>query len=106
MKICWPEHRGGLSLSHNDHLSIYQTAEQYIAGGSIPGSGIEDDEWTAPGEKEKALATGNIWSLQWYPDTPIGFHVVYAASFEALVEFMGSGIGRPLLDSESGEEKR
>lgn len=37
-------------------------------------------------EKQKALDTGEIWTLQWYPETPVGFICVAASSLTVLLK--------------------
>ncbi len=75
-----PEHKASALLSHNEHLSSYETVEQYLVG-----IGLDADEWAAPGECEKAIETNELWVLQWYPATPIGFCRLAASSPEALI---------------------
>ena len=76
-----PPHKCGLYLEHNAYKDIYQTVEQAVRE-------LDEnyEEAWLPGEREKALQTGEIWTLQWYPDTPIGFWFKIAASLEALLE--------------------
>lgn len=45
-------------------------------------------EWASDEEREKAIATNEIWELHWYPDTPVGFCSVFASSFGALVAWL------------------
>jgi len=69
-----PEHKCGLYLSHNDHRDYYETVEEYYNREQF----ISDQEW------EKAVATDSVWTLQWYPDTPVGFYIVSASTLEAI----------------------
>ena len=69
-----PEHKCGLYLTHNEHLDVYETVEQFY--------GMED--FISPQEWEKAVAENSVWVLQWYPDTPIGFHRIAASTLEAI----------------------
>lgn len=66
-------------LTLNDHNAYYETAEQALA--------YRDGDTCLPGEREKILATGKLWSLQVYPDTPIGFYRVCASTLEALIDW-------------------
>ena len=77
----FPEHKCGLYLTHNAYKDIYQSIEAAVA--EFDSNGHTD--WWLPGEREKALATGDIWELQWYPNTPVGFHFRLAASLEAVL---------------------
>jgi hypothetical protein len=39
---------------------------------------VNEAEW------DKAIREDSVWSLQWYPETPIGFHILCASSLEAI----------------------
>lgn len=75
-----PEHKAGLSLTHNEHRNYYQSAREAIAEWD---DGYAD--WP-PGEMEKAIATDSIWVLHWYPNTPVGFNCVAASTLEAVLD--------------------
>lgn len=72
-----PPHSVALHLAHNEHRSLYQPLAQYV----------EDrrDRFVSEEEYEKAVATDELWELQWYPDTPVGFHVLMASTLPALL---------------------
>jgi hypothetical protein len=69
-----PKHKCGLHLMHNDHINIYMTIEE----------NYNKDQFVSEAEWEKAIRTNNVWCLEWYPETPIGFHVICASSLEAI----------------------
>ena len=69
-----PEHKCGLHLSHNEHRDVYETVEKFYD----PGYFVSEEEWL------KAVKEDNVWTLQWYPDTPIGFHLIAASTLEAI----------------------
>lgn len=71
-----PPHKCGLYLEHNAHRDVYESVEDAVEelGAS----------WVSPGERNRALQTGEIWTLQWYPETPVGFNLIAASSLEAL----------------------
>lgn len=68
MAIDFPEHRCGLYLTHNEHKDIYEPIVQWAA------DNIDDGQWVSKEEKTSALAADDVWVLQWYPTTPIGFY--------------------------------
>lgn len=72
--IKFPEHKIGLTLSHNKHKEYYLSIKDYILS--------EHVEFSSEEEKNKVLETNEIWELQWYPDTPVGFYSVAAATLE------------------------
>lgn len=94
MKLTFPKHKASMHITHNDHKSSYETAEDWIL--------CNDDnhyaDWISAEEKAKALETDSIWTLQWYPETPIGFCCVAASSFEALMEHFEREAGRATLN--------
>jgi hypothetical protein len=79
----WPRHEASMHITHNDHKSYYQTVEEAIADES---HGYHPRDWISEEQKQKAIATNECWSLQWYPDTPIGFCNLSAAELPALLD--------------------
>lgn len=78
----FPEHKGSLSLTHNEHRVCYDTIEQYVAGIESYGGGIG---WISDEQRAKAIATDSLWVIQWYPNTPIGFVRLAAADLGVLL---------------------
>lgn len=78
-----PAHKCELIITHNRHRSYYETARQWWES-----SKETDDasDWVSPEQFDKAMETDEVWILQWYPDTPVGFCTLYAADFASLVE--------------------
>jgi len=76
----FPKHLA-LILTHNDHLLYYQTVEESIELGD---HGY--DCWISEEQRERAIATNDCWTLQWYPDTPVGFVILSAADLDVLLE--------------------
>jgi hypothetical protein len=73
--IDWlPPHKCGLYLEHNAHKDVYYTVEQHYN----PDRFVSMEEW------DKAVREDSVWTLQWYPDTPIGFYLIAASSLEAI----------------------
>lgn len=79
----FPPHKGELNLTHNEHKSSYRTVAQYIADRPEEYS---DSDWVSEEQKAKAIETNELWTLHWYPETPIGFCLFHAADLEALLE--------------------
>ena len=76
-----PEHKCGLYLEHNIHKNYYQKPEEYMK------DHMENYEWESDETRQRAIDTDSIWTLQWYPDTPIGFCAVAAPTLEELLTF-------------------
>lgn len=81
----FPKHNVSLTLMHNDHKNYYNTAREWC----------EEYErqdfytWQSDEHKQRAIDTDEIWTLQWYPETPIGFHAIAAPTLEELLTFAG-----------------
>ena len=78
-EIAWPPHLGGLHITHNEHHGYYKTAEAWADNNGFA-------EWVSDEERAKAIAEDSIWTLQWYPRTPVGFSAVCASTLEACLE--------------------
>jgi hypothetical protein len=78
-----PVHKGGLSLDHNPHVANYESVEQWesllIDCGSV-------FHWVDDEQRNKSVATNEVWDLHWYPDTPIGSHRLLACDLEVLLK--------------------
>lgn len=77
----FPKHACSLSLEHNPQRGVYQTVAQYLEE-------IERDAepiWASPQDRQKAINEDNIWILQWYPRTPVGFQEVAASTLEGVL---------------------
>lgn len=80
LDIKWPSHKASLHLTHNQHLAYYKTVAQEIED---EGHGYND--WVNEEQKQKAVATNECWTLQWYPETPNGFCILSAADLDVLL---------------------
>ena len=69
-----------LHLDRNDHAASYMTAEETI------NSAPEWFEETPLDEIERMKATDTIWSLQIYPDTPVGFYRWSGSTLDNVVD--------------------
>lgn len=74
-----PPHKCGLFLTHNEHRDYYEPVTKWIAE--------HEYDWPSDEAKARALATDEVWVLQWYPETPIGFNLVAAPTLEELLAF-------------------
>jgi len=81
--IEWPRHEASLHLTHNQHKDYYRTVAEAIEDGD---HGYQADNWISEEQKRKAIETNECWTLQWYPDTPVGFHIMSAADLDALLD--------------------
>ena len=80
MNLQLPKHIG-LTIEHQPHEMNYETVEQWL-------------EWNknrkycevAPEDEAAIIESGEIWGVQWYPDTPVGFYAVAAATLDRALE--------------------
>jgi len=76
--IVFPKHNRGLIITHNDHKNNYITFEQIIAVYER----YELDDFVSQEDMIKCIETDDVWIIQWYPNTTVGFHTVCASTFE------------------------
>lgn len=75
----FPHHEVSLSLTHNEYKNYYLSIEDAVKE-------IDTGQfWVSSDERTFALATGDIWEMQWYPRTPIGFYKLAASSLHAVL---------------------
>jgi hypothetical protein len=73
-----------MTITHNEHKLYYQTAKQFIEEGHVKSCFINQEEI------DKAIETDEVWSVQWYPDTPVGSCIVYASTLSVIFEHIQS----------------
>lgn len=81
-KLCLGEY-SSLILSFNDHKSNYQTLAQAI---EWRGDWYSADDFVSPEEMQRAIDTNTVWTLQWYPRSPVGFCNLHASSLDVLLK--------------------
>lgn len=75
----FPRHNGSLTLEHNEHRDCYDPLEEWLSETKY--------DWPSEEAKERAIQTDSLWTLHWYPDTPIGFHSIAAPTLRELLDF-------------------
>lgn len=70
-----------LSVSFNDFKSDYITAAEAIRRQS---DYYAADSFTKGG-LERCIETNTIWTLHWYPETPIGFCLIHGPTFAEVI---------------------
>lgn len=81
--MIFPEHKASLHLTHNEHKSYYRTVKEAIEDND---HGYRADCWVSEEQKQKAIEKDECWTLQWYPETPVGFHILSAADLYVLLD--------------------
>lgn len=78
----FPAEKFGLTLEHNPHKGSYETAAEWL---DVRGDMVPD--FPSPEDREEAIATNDFWTLQWFPETPLGSIYIAASSLEKLLAF-------------------
>jgi hypothetical protein len=77
-----------LTINFNDdHSPNYNTAEEWYNSGNYQGNDKDYIDWVSDRERQKAIMENSVWTVHWYPDTPIGFYCVGASTLEAALEY-------------------
>jgi hypothetical protein len=77
-----PSHKAGLYLTHNQHKDYYETVEEHVE----EYMNMSKDDFVSLEDYQKCVDTDELWELQWYPETPIGFHKVNGSSLEIVLQ--------------------
>jgi len=79
-----PPHKCGLYLEHNPNRDVYDVVGQWVE----QNDSLEcPADWKDAEQKSRAIQTNELWTLQWYPSTPIGSHFIAAPTLEELLTF-------------------
>jgi len=79
---------GCIHIGFNDHHSPnYVTAQQWHDEFNFY-TGKDGDiiSWVSDEERIKAIRENNVWTVQWYPRTPISFYCIGASSLATAIE--------------------
>lgn len=79
-----PAYQGSLAITHNAHKDYYESADLWVQDNS------GWCQWENEESLQKALTTDSIWTIQWYPKTPVGFICLAAPTLEELLSFVAS----------------
>ena len=86
----FPAHAAGMILEHNPHHSVYESVDEYF--GDTPLLDRVSKEI-----RDECVRSDSIWTLQWYPSTPVGFNFVAAATLERVLK-----LAREISEGENG----
>jgi len=78
-----PRHNGSLYITHNEHINYYVTVDEMIE--SCHPAVDDKDYFVSEEDMQKCIDTNELWELQWYPDSPIGFYKVCGSSLEIVL---------------------
>ena len=81
--------QSSLTLSFNDDNGPnYQTVAESIEEDEGREKGTQWYRFCSPEERQECCNTNSIWTLQWYPDTPVGFYSISAPTLNRLFAFL------------------
>jgi hypothetical protein len=88
------------SLVKGEHSSISLTwndgnGPNYMSVKEFDETEFGHSDWVSEEERQRAYEANSCWRLQWYPDTPVGFHSLQASSLEALIEAVAPDTAAP-----------
>jgi hypothetical protein len=78
-----------LAIDHQPHAVMYMTVAEWLEDRDTEHVDIND------ADREEMLRTGEVWVVTWYPDTPVGFNSVAAATLDRALEIANGGIVEP-----------
>lgn len=70
-----------LAIEFNNHACNYCSVAEAVGERDLYDFGT----WVSEDEKQKAIETDSVWSIHWYPLSPVGFQCVLASTLEAAV---------------------
>jgi len=79
-----PDHKCSLTITHNEHKDYYQSVKDWLADSG------DSFNWADESAMQRTLETGEIWVIQWYPDTPIGSYAVAAPTLQEALDLSTS----------------
>lgn len=80
--LCKGEHSSFNLHWNDDSATNYETVAVMLEGRS--NYYHSDDFVGGVDEKARCAETNSIWTAHWYPETPVGFRVLHASTYEKL----------------------
>lgn len=72
-----PPHAASLTITHNEHRDSYMTVAEFLEDSDAHADSIVDQDILVVGDE--------LWKIQVYPNTPVGFYVVYGPTLESII---------------------
>ena len=48
----------------------------------------DEEDWVSVEDRQKAIDNNGVWSVQIYPNTPVGFYIYHGSSLQVLIDFL------------------
>ena len=79
-----PKHAAGLTIERNPGRVAYESVAQWLISATAYSG---EPSWSSPEARVRAIETDDVWVMQWYPATPVGFHLIAAPTLGELLVF-------------------
>lgn len=77
-----PSYKVSFSIEHNYHKKYYDSIEDHFEKMFLHDQPDEEEQKMI----ERCIAADSVWTITWYPDTPVGFCQVFAPTLEEALE--------------------
>ena len=91
-----------LALMQGQHSSLHITCNDENGPNyesvetCLERNGFDHADWVSEDSKRRAVETNRAWIVHWYPNTPVSFNAVAAATLgEALAAALGGDAEKP-----------
>ncbi len=81
-KLELPKHKASLTISHNSHKDYYMTVADLLKENH---PSIDVENFVNEEDMQKCIDTDELWEIQWYPNTPVGFYIVCGSTLEIVL---------------------
>lgn len=82
-----PAAAGGLTIAHNEHRQTREQLPDFLDDA--------DPQFRNAAARQQAIATDELWTLQWYPTTAVSCRWIAAPTLAELLEFAASTEDHP-----------
>jgi hypothetical protein len=82
-----------LRIVHNAHAVNYEPLDAWLENQFLSGEagGFARDEIIRPEDLAEIQRTGEVWTIDWCPSSPVGSRGVIAATLERALELANDG---------------
>lgn len=84
MTPTFPKHTA-LSIMHNENKLRYHTVAEEV---QFSPEYFADENWVSKEDKQQAIDTNDLWTMHLYPNTPVRFEVLHAATLDNLLKVL------------------
>lgn len=93
-----------LTIEHNPHATCYETVAAHFSHTQEPGNELYD--FSDKEDEQKCIDQNDFWTCRWYPNTPVGFILLAASSYEKLMALVAQHTTKSLIQYLDEEAKK